>query len=111
VLWKLKGRTQRCYIASKLDEQAGLKSRAIVSNCFKTPEAFSAEQANELLIDNSKKAIGYWQVQKLSDGYVLQYVAEIDPDASPDVLVTTSNVVALIADLKEKELGNGSDDY
>ncbi len=112
ITWRFDDRTQKCTVASKPNMANQVRVREVVSLSYVSDTAPTAEVANALLIDTAKRAIGFWALVKRQDGkFAVLYCAEIAADADADTIAHTSELVAAIADLKEKEMTAGADKF
>jgi hypothetical protein len=106
------GRTQVVLINSNTEtlKDTNMEIREITAIAYKTSGNLPAEVANILMKDSQKRKIGAWEVIATSSGTSAAiFDAKIAADASGDNLVKVLQLVAIRADVMEKELTSKDD--
>lgn len=113
VTWSYEKRGHDVYIMNaqrKLDD--GTMLRSIVAPVFKIMnEGLTKEQLNEIMVINSDRTIGAFEVANNNQGdQFLVFRATIPDNFTASTLSTIINYVGACADSMEKELMNGKDE-
>ena len=105
-------RSQVVFINSSTESLANLRLRevwaiAMVYNANQPP----AELPRTLLVENSRKKLGGWQLGELGERSALVYCMQVPADLAGESLKAAYLQTAIIADEKEKELSGDQDAY
>jgi hypothetical protein len=105
VVMKLKdGRTQMAWITSKVETVGGLEIREVMSPGYAVKGPLSAEVANQLLMNSSRKKLGSWRVANSQDKSLALFSVKVSANLSPEDLETALVVALHSADEMEKAL-------
>ena len=105
------GRTQLVLINSAVSKLTNMEIREITSVAYKGTGALSPEIAIKLMKDSSNRTIGAWELLSSDTTSLAVFNAKVPSDLSTKALVETILRVAVVADILEKELTNGKDDF
>jgi hypothetical protein len=102
-------RTQLLFVKSKTEKLSGLEIREIFSPGYLVDGEISGEIAKQLLMDNSAKKIGAWQIQGSAGKKLAIFVVQIPAGMSGDDFRAAIDATALAADMMESKLTNKDD--
>jgi hypothetical protein len=104
LLMKVEDRSQIVYILSKTHQLGDMEIREMTSVGYVSEKPFSGEIANQLLMDNTQKKLGAWEVLKGSKSHLAMFNAKVKSDSSPEELAAAVMVTAISADAMELSL-------
>jgi hypothetical protein len=105
LVFNLDGRTQLVFVNSVTYEYQGMEIREISSPAMRldADEDPSAEIANFLLGENSRKKLGAWQLDTYNDGKLINFAVRVSAESSTEALVTFMQLCAYMGDGFEEE--------
>jgi hypothetical protein len=97
-------RTQMLFIHSNTSSYDKLEIREIYSVIYQSPNKPDADKLSMLLLDNSQKKLGAWELVYENKNYFIVFTAKILATADSADLKSTIDIVASSADAMEQQL-------
>jgi hypothetical protein len=97
-------RTQMIFVHSNTSIYDKLEIREVYSVIYQSPNKPDADKLATLLLDNSQKKLGAWELVYEDRNYFLVFTAKIPAITDSTDLKSTIDIVASSADLMEQQL-------
>jgi hypothetical protein len=105
-------RSQVVFINSATELLVNLRLREVWAIAMVyTGDQLPAELPRALLVENSRKKLGGWQLRELGERSALVYCMQVPADLAGESLKAAYLQTAIIADEKEKELSGDKDAF
>ncbi len=106
MVMKVEDRSQVVFVLSGTNQLGKMEIREVTSPAYVSDKPLSAEVANQLLTDSTRKKLGAWQVVKSGNKYVAVFSAKVNANSKPDELEAAVIAAVDSADAMEKTLTN-----
>lgn len=101
------GRSQVAHIFSSTSSAGSRNIRYIFSPAHTVDGTFSAQIANQLLLDNTNRHVGLWQLVETDGRSIALYTARVDADADTEEFGMALAAVLTVSDEMELALNGG----
>lgn len=104
LVMQVKERSQIVFILSGTNKLGEMEIREMISPGYVSEKPLSGEIANQLLVDNTQKKLGAWEVTKGSKNYVAMFNAKVSANSTSEELAAAVMATVRSADAMELSL-------